>query len=265
MTVEELKKVLMARLAPPEPEIVPTEESSEIFTSCPSSPARPSSSHWPVKLGTLDRSNTQSYSLDPVISAQVAASNAVKVVELHHNFFKEIPSSIEFFAATLTSLSLAHNNLSSDAFLKDNLDLPVLKEFNLSSNTFTSAQPLLQYFHAPQLGKLDISFNRLTSLPVLRTAFPNLTVVLASNNSIKDLYPDAVRGLKILDCSSNDIGSLNPRIGLLGGPGGLERLDVSRNRFRVPKYTVLEKGTEATLTWLRDRIPTGETSVDDID
>ena len=265
MPVESLRRALSARLAPPEPEIVP-EESSEVFTSCPSSPTRPNSSHWPVKpVGTLDRSNTQSYSLDPVISAQVAASNSIKVLELHHNFFKKIPSSIEYFAATLTTLSLAHNDLSNDSFLNENLELPVLKELNVSSNTMTSGQTLMQYLHAPQLEKLDISFNRLVSLPVLRTSFPRLIVVLASHNSIKDLYPDAVKGLKILDCSSNDIGSLNARIGLLGGPGGLEKLDVSGNRFRVPKYTVLEKGTEATLAWLRDRIPAGETSVDDID
>jgi hypothetical protein len=83
-------------------------------------------------------------------------------------------------------------------------------------------------------------------------------VLLASHNTIRELSPETVTGLKVLDCSSNDIGSLNPRIGLLGGPGGLERLDVSGNRFRVPKYTVLEKGTGAILAWLKDRIPADE-------
>lgn len=106
----------------------------------------------------------------------------------------------------------------------------------------------------------EASFNRLTSLPPLRRHFPNLITLFASNNAIKELLPDSVKGLRTLDCSSNDINSLNARLGLLGGPGGLERLDVSGNRFRVPKYTILDKGTEATLAWLRDRIPAGEMS-----
>ena len=45
---------------------------------------------------------------------------------------------------------------------------------------------------------------------------------------------------------------LNPRIGLLGGEGGLKRLEVMGNRFRVPRWSVLERGTDATLRWLRD-------------
>jgi Leucine-rich repeat (LRR) protein len=266
MSAEDLKRALSARLAPPEADIV-QEESSEVFTSCPSSPTRPSSSSWPVKAGgVLDRSNTQSFSLDPVISAEIAISNTIRVLDLRHNHFKEIPSSIALFASTLTTLILSHNELANDTFLNEDLYLPSLKELNLSSNTFSSLGPLTTYLQAPSLEKLDISFNRLPSLPILRSSFPQLTILLASNNSIKDLHPEAVKGLKVLDCSSNDIESLNARIGLLGGPGGLERLDVSGNRFRVPKYTVLEKGTEATLKWLRDRIPVGDGGLDlDVD
>jgi Leucine-rich repeat (LRR) protein len=258
MTAEDLKRALSARLAPPEIEVV-QEESSEVFTSCPSSPTRPSTSSWPVKAGgILDRSDSQSFSLNPVIAGETAANNTIRVLDLRHNLFKEIPSPITLFASTLTSLILSHNELANDTFLNYDLELPSLKELNLSSNTFTSLHPLTTHLQAPSLEKLDISFNRLVSLPILRSSFSRLTVLLASNNSIKDLPPEAVKGLKVLDCSSNDIESLNARIGLLGGPGGLERLDVSGNRFRVPKYTVLEKGTEATLMWLRDRIPVGE-------
>jgi Leucine-rich repeat (LRR) protein len=149
--------------------------------------------------------------------------------------------------------------------MKDDIELPMLKELNLSSNTFNSLQPLIRHLQAPQLEKLDISFNRLTSLPPLRGHFPNLVTLFASNNTIRELSPEAVKGLKTLDCSSNDINSLNARIGLLGGPGGLERLNVSGNRFRVPKYTILDKGTEATLAWLRDRIPANEAAPSDVD
>jgi Leucine-rich repeat (LRR) protein len=257
MTTDDLKRALKARMDPPAAE---TEKDSGdgTFYSAPASPVSPrlTSSEWQViPGGILDRSGTQSFSLNPVLAANIAAEHMIKELQLHHNAFTEIPSSIALFAATMTSLSMAHNALASDSFMKDDLELPALKELNLSSNAINSLQPLMQQLHAPHLEKLDISFNRLNSLVSLKRHFPNLTTLLASNNTIKDLSPEAVEGLKVLDCSSNEISSLNARIGLLGGPGGLERLDVSGNRFRVPKYTILEKGTEATLAWLRDRIP----------
>lgn len=260
MTTDDLKRALMARIAPEERSIE-VDTGDGVFDSAQPYPVSPgsTSADWLVKAGgVLDRSNTGSHSLNPVVAAQIAANNAIRTLELHHNVFKELPSSIGFFASTLTTLSLAHNELTSDTFLKDDLELPVLKELNLSSNTFNSVQPLIQRLKAPQLEKLDISFNRLTFLPALKQHFPNLTYLFVSNNQLKELSPESIKGLRVVDCSSNDINSLNARIGLLGGPGGLERLDVSGNRFRVPKYTVLEKGTEATLAWLRDRIPAGE-------
>jgi len=274
MTTEELKRALKGRMEPEEEEsdkeYEHEQEQEGAFYSAPvspMSPPRPTSSDWQVKPGgILDRSGTKSFSLNPVAAADVAAFNQIKVVELHHNLFKEIPASIAFFAATLTILNISHNELNSDTFLIDDLELPTLKELNLSSNTFNSLQPLIQRLKAPNLERLDISFNRLTSLPILKSHFPNLITLLASHNTIRELSPESIKGLQTVDCSSNDINSLNARIGLLGGPGGLQRLDVSGNRFRVPKYTVLEKGTEATLLWLRDRIPIGEaTSPTDVD
>ena len=265
MSTEELKRNLKARMDPVDLE---GEDASAdgAFYSAPNSPSRPSSSSWPIRAGgVLDRSNTQSNTLDPVIAAAVASENIIKSVELHHNSFSQIPNSIAFFAATLTSLSLAHNELTSDAFTEDSLELPALRELNISSNKLDSLQPIIQHMQAPSLEKLDVSFNRLIDLPPLKLHFPNLTSLLASNNAIQELRPEAVKGLRSLDCSSNDIASLNARIGLLGGSGGLEWLDVRGNRFRVPKYTVLEKGTEATLAWLKDRIPADEVASYEVD
>lgn len=265
MSTDDLKKALKARMEPVEQVDAPEDGAFYSAQASPTTP-RPSSADWAVKAGgVLDRSNTRSHTLNPLAAAHVAATNAIKVLELHHNLFKEIPSSIAFFAATLTSLSLAHNELTAETFLSDDLELPALKELNLSSNTFHSVQPLINHLKAPLLERLDISFNRLTYLVPLKPYFPKLWTLLASNNTIRELSPDSVKGLRVLDCSSNELTSLNARIGLLGGPGGLERLDVSGNRFRVPKYTILEKGTEATLSWLRDRIPAGETNSADVD
>ena len=119
--------------------------------------------------------------------------------------------------------------------------------------------PLTTYLRAPGLEKMDVSLNRITAIPPdLRTAFPKMTVLLASNNHLVDLDPEAIKGMEIVDAGNNDIAHLNPRLGLLGGSGGLQRLEVSGNRFRVPRWSVLERGTEATLRWLRGRVPIAE-------
>jgi Leucine-rich repeat (LRR) protein len=241
-------------------------------TSIPGSPAR-SRSHtlsnqlWPVKPGgVLDRSNTQSSSLHPVVSSKVAANHKVYEIQLHHNLFTALPDSLTFFADTLSALSLAHNQLVGETYMggldgNQGLDLPSLKELNLASNHITSLGPLLACLRAPQLQKLDVSCNRIAALPKgtqIKDTFPNLTVLLMANNHLAELDPDAIKGMRIVDAGNNDIAHLNPRIGLLGGAGGLERLEVGGNRFRVPRFNVLERGTEATLRWLRGRVPVAE-------
>ncbi|KAJ2973107.1 hypothetical protein NUW58_g9024 [Xylaria curta] len=229
-------------------------------TSAPHSPARSrsqtlSSQTWPVKPGgILDRSNTQSSSLHPVVCSKISASQSVREVRLQHNTFTQFPNSLSFFSDTITSLSLSHNQLTGENWLTDQLDLTALRELNLQSNFCTSLEPLTTYLCAPNLEKLDVSFNRIVRIPILRDVFPSLTVLLISNNRLEELDPDTIQGIRIIDASNNEIAHLNPRIGLLG----LERLDIMGNRFRVPRWNVLERGTEATLRWLRGRVPVAE-------
>ncbi|EFX00602.1 conserved leucine-rich repeat protein [Grosmannia clavigera kw1407] len=244
-------------------------------TSAPHTPAR-SRSHtisnqlWPVKVGgILDRSETGSAALNPLVASRVAQEHQVREMHLQRNMFTALPDSLSFFAETLAVLSLARNALSGESYLGDGgasegLDLPVLRELNLSSNHITGLMPLVRQLRAPSLRKLDVSVNRVAMLPAggqLRAAFPELSVLLASDNRLSELDPESIRGLRIVDVTNNDIEHLNPRLGLLGGVGGLERLDVLGNRFRVPRFNVLERGTEATLRWLRGRVPVAEMGI----
>lgn len=232
-------------------------------------PRSPTAVEWSsninTSLGILNRSSTSSTSLNPLIAAQIAGDYKIRTMELHHNSFSEIPASIAFFGHTLTSLNLSHNGLTSDTWLKDTLELPNLIELNLSSNTFDSLTPLLRYLKAPQLSKLDISFNRMTGLPLsssldgtLGAKFPMLSILLASNNRLRELSAESVKGIRVLDVQSNEIERLDPKLGLLGvegkGERRLEKLEVAGNRFRVPNYRVIEKGTEAVLEWCRGRL-----------
>ncbi|ORY57594.1 uncharacterized protein BCR38DRAFT_354633 [Pseudomassariella vexata] len=233
-------------------------------TSAPASPVRSrsqtiSNQTWPIKNGgILDRSNTQSSSLHPVICSKIAASQGIREIRLQHNTFTSFPNSLSFFSDTLTSLSMSHNQLVGESFLNEELDLTALKELDLSHNHITGLGPLTTNLRAPNLQRLDVSCNRIVGLPVLRDFFPSLSIFLAANNHMEELDPDTIKGMKIVDASDNDIAHLNPRIGLLGGTGNLERLNVTGNRFRVPRWNVLDRGTEATLRWLRGRVPYAE-------
>lgn len=216
-------------------------------TSAPHSPERAraragsTQQNWPIKAGgILDRSNTQSSSLHPVICSRVATGHGIREVWLQHNTFTSMPESLSFFGDTLTMLCLSHNQLVGESyFAGDELDLTALKELNLSSNRITSLVPLASRLRAPNLEKIDVSFNRIVTLPVLRESFPSLTVLRVSDNHLEQLEFESIEGMKSVDASNNDISYLHPRIGLLGGSGGLERLDVNGNRFRVPRWNIL--------------------------
>ncbi|KAI0880009.1 uncharacterized protein GGS22DRAFT_176201 [Annulohypoxylon maeteangense] len=233
-------------------------------TSAPPSPAR-SRSHtltsqsWPMKPGgLLDRSDTQSSSLHPVICSKISAAHTVREVRLQQNTFTQFPNSLSFFTDTITSLSMAQNQLTGESWLTEPIDLTALRELSLASNFITSLTPLTTNLCAPNLVKADFSFNRIVKLPVLREFFPSLTILLVSNNRLEELDPESIKGMKVVDASNNEIAHLNPRIGLLGGTGSLEKLEVTGNRFRVPRWNVLERGTDATLRWLRGRVPVAE-------
>lgn len=206
--------------------------------------------------GVLDRSRKDIASLSRSRSSAIAAENQVRQVQLHHNLFTSMPVALSEFGSTLTSISLAFNQIAGDAYLSEQIELPALRELNLASNRISSMAPLVENLKAGNLEKMDISLNRITSLPADLTAvFPKMTVLLAANNLLPELNPDAIKGLRIVEVSNNDIGALDPRLGLLAGDGGLERLEVSGNRFKVPRWNILEQGTHATLRWLRGRLP----------
>jgi Leucine-rich repeat (LRR) protein len=237
----------------------PNRSRSQTVSSMRSRAHTQSNEVWPVKQGgLLDRSHTESSTLQPAICVRIAAQNQIRQVHIHHNIFAIIPLSLNSFAATLNSLSLANNQLMGDAYLDEHLGLPALKELNLSSNRITGFDSLIKHLEAPMLEKLDVSLNRISALPPLKGSFPSLSVLLASTNQLTELEPASIQGLKIVDVSSNDIARLDPRIGLLGGPGGLERLEVAGNRFKIPRWDILERGTAATLQWLRGRVPVAE-------
>ncbi|RMZ89297.1 hypothetical protein DV736_g3475, partial [Chaetothyriales sp. CBS 134916] len=163
---------------------------------------------------------------------------------------------------SLKSLDLSHNPLASNTYLAADLHLPALESLYIVSTGLASLDTLLTWLKAPQLRELNISCHRLTGqLPHVRSWYPNCTTLLATDNWFSSVDVDAVRGLEVLDIRNNEIGSLPPTVGLLGNhtgkreSGRLRSFECGGNRFRVPRISVIEKGTEAVLKDLRRMIP----------
>jgi Leucine-rich repeat (LRR) protein len=228
---------------------------------------KPQPTAWPVNsAGVLDRSNTKLRTIESTDVETLSKEHAVRTVIIHHNQLQHIPLPLEIFGTTLVTLDMSHNKLGkNEAYLTSSITLPFLQSLNLTSNGLTTLDPLVNHLSAPALGTLILPFNRLTKLPLLCKTFPALSTLLASNNAITQLDVEAVRGLRVLDVGSNEIEHLPPKLALLQGQ--LRTLMIGGNKFRVPGWGVLEKGTEEILSWCRKRIPAGEdgSAVDELD
>jgi Leucine-rich repeat (LRR) protein len=171
-------------------------------------------------------------------------------------------------AEGLVELDLSNNPFNGADLLSSPIELPKLQSLNLNATRLTTLDPLLSNLIAPSLTFLDISHNRLNGpLPEIRKTFPELKSFIASDNLFESLTFEAAQGLQVLDVSNNNLDSLPPKIGLLGaerspqnwGNGSaLRRFEVAGNKFRVPRWQVVAKGTDSVLEFLRDRVPRSE-------
>ena len=258
LPIDDLKTELRDRLLPPpEPLSVTSYEQNDNPLCQPLSQDSKPLSKWPVtQSGILDRSGTSLQTLNNIDLEPVLHPTPIRSLILHHNILTHIPPAISLLGATLTSLDLAHNRLSSTT--PSNLHpitLPHLTSLSLASNALSSLQPL-KSLTAPLLQTLNIAHNRIPSLPALRPQYPCLTIILASENTITNLEIESVRGLAVLDVTGNEITSLRAELGLLEAKG-LRDFRVGGNRFRVPRREVVERGSAAVLAWLRGRIVEG--------
>lgn len=188
-------------------------------------------------------------------------ANEVRQLNLQGNKLKTVPPAL-WLGQHLRSLDLSDNPLEADYF-SDDLDLPSLADLRLSKCRIAALGPLIEHLHAPALQSLQLFANRLSgALPQLRQHYPNLHTLLAGDNKFSSISVDALRAFTTVDLASNEIQALPAQVGLLWD-AGLKHLEIGRNAFRVPGYRVLEKGTEATMRWLRDRIPDAHGEVTD--
>ncbi|KAJ5622093.1 Leucine-rich repeat typical subtype [Penicillium herquei] len=267
MDTEDIKLDMRNRC---EPDPQDTDDEGSVatqFTLAPETPALESG--WRIKHGgVLDRSYADLTDLE-VQKLELINTQEVRNLYAQHNELRIFPvPALAVLSQNLIELDLSHNAMDSSEYLTSSLELPKLQTLNISATSVTTLEPLLTNLKAPSLTFLDVSNNRLTgALPHIRLVYPEAKTVLASDNQLSRLDFEAVQGLQVLDVSNNDIDSLPSKIGLLGaerspknwGSGSaLRRFEVAGNRFRVPRWQTVAKGTDAVLEFLREHIPVHE-------
>lgn len=269
MNVDDIKTDLTRRAAPIEgAKVRSTDSASAIGLSTSLEGGSDSTEHQlhQPKGGILDLSSRSLPGLDP---SSVDLTAPIHTIRLANNDFTALPIELLMHPSirgSLRSLDMSHNpSLHPTDYLTSEIDLPLLQSLYIVSTGLTTLETLTTYLKAPNLRELNISCHRMTGhLPLVRTYYPLLTTLLASDNWFESIDVEAVRGLEVLDIRNNEIELLPPGIGLLGNHAGktetgrLRSLESSGNKFRVPRLMVLEKGTEATLRDLRRMIPAEE-------
>lgn len=249
MPVEDIQRDLAAKLQPDEP--INEDDAEDVPGLDASVSAELEPKGWQVTpSGTLDLTSKGLANVLDETKLDAVADN-VRQLYLQQNGFESIPTILSR-VPMLTILDISKNNI--ETVFTAPVELLKLRELRLAGNKMTDLSSLTTRLTAPNLQTLDVSANRLLgSLPCLRESFPELISLIASDNSICEVSAEALTGLKIVNLSNNDIERLEPHIGLLSNT--LTSLNVEGNKFRVPNYQVLQKGTESVLTWLRDKIP----------
>lgn len=110
-----------------------------------------------------------------------------------------------------------------------------------------------------QIGKLrnlivmNLGYNQLTELPREIWKLNNLVELNIGNNKFKEFPPEIwkITTLFILKMSNNQLTKLPPEIGKLTN---LWRLDVDNNPLVSPSQEIVEQGSKAILTYLREQL-----------
>ncbi|XP_005186465.1 leucine-rich repeat-containing protein 40 isoform X1 [Musca domestica] len=184
---------------------------------------------------------------------ETACNEHVNIVDLSKNRFTTLPEGLLEMKDCCSELVFANNLINHvPSFISQFTRLSLV---NLSCN---SLQDLPEEFGVlVTLRELNISNNRFETLPKCIYDLKGLEILLACDNRIKsiDATSDGLGALKrlaILDLRNNDIDHVPP---ILGNLKNITTLEIIGNPFKLPRHQTLERGTEAIMSYLRDRIP----------
>ncbi|KAH8382664.1 hypothetical protein KR009_004680 [Drosophila setifemur] len=183
---------------------------------------------------------------------QLAKEEGVHVVDFARNQLSTLPSGLQHMREQLTELVLSHNLVGYvPQFISQFTRISYL---NLSNNLLNDLPKDFGVLNT--LRELNIANNRFEFIPNGVYELQGLEILIASENHIKMLNVSGLKcmpRLSTLDLRNNDIDNVPP---ILGNLTNITHLELVGNPFRQPRHQVLMKGTDAIMSYLRDRIPT---------
>ncbi|KAF8413904.1 hypothetical protein HHK36_001900 [Tetracentron sinense] len=189
----------------------------------------------------------------PELPNELSLCVSLQVLILSGNKIKEWPSGILKSLSNLSCLKLDNNPLRqipSDAFGS----LSKLQVLDLSGIAASLPEhPALS--NLPLLQELYLRRMQLRETPLDLLSMQQLRILDLSQNSLQ-LIPEGFKNLTSLtelDLSNNNITALPPELGLL--ETSLQALRIDGNPLRSIRRAILDRGTKAVLTYLKDRIP----------
>ncbi|XP_051021850.1 leucine-rich repeat-containing protein 40 [Acomys russatus] len=206
--------------------------------------------HAMVTLKLLDYSDKQA-TLIPDDIFDATRSTIITTVNFSKNHLCEIPKRIVELKETVSDVNLSFNKLS---FISQEFGLLQKLTFLDLRNNFLSSLPE-EMSSLTKLQTINLCFNRFRVMPAVLYHIPTLEAVLISNNQVGSIDPQKVKlmeNLSTLDLQNNDLLQIPPE---LGNCVQLRTLLLDGNPFRVPRATILTKGTAAVQEYLRGRIP----------
>ncbi len=201
----------------------------------------------------------------------------LELLDLHDNAITDIPGKLEemhslsnlnvsgnqlaslpwnaISSIPLTEIDASRNRLSGPVFPFQSFTLTTLKSLSIASNTLTSLTSTVN-LTLPAIQTLDISFNRLKSLPDISTCTA-MTTLSASNNQLSGIPDDltTLTHLRTVNLSYNGIRAIEKAIGYMEG---LKTLNLEGNPLRHGERRLLGLDTADLKRELRRRDGGGE-------
>ncbi|KAH8295424.1 hypothetical protein KR018_011005, partial [Drosophila ironensis] len=183
---------------------------------------------------------------------QLAKEEGVHVVDFARNQLSTLPNGLQHMREQLTELVLSNNLIGYvPQFISQFTRISYL---NLSNNLLNDLPK--EFGVLVTLRELNVANNRFELIPNSVYELQGLEILIASENHIKLLNVSGLQcmpRLTTLDLRNNDIDNVPP---ILGNLTNITHLELVGNPFRQPRHQILMKGTDAIMSYLRDRIPT---------
>ncbi|KAI8130217.1 hypothetical protein FF38_12561 [Lucilia cuprina] len=182
-----------------------------------------------------------------------ACEENVNIVDFSRNRFTTLPEGLLQMKTCCSELVFANNVISTvPSFISQFTRLSLV---NLSCNNLTNLPEEFSVLNT--LRELNISNNKFEMLPNCVYELQGLEILLACDNRIKVIDASssglgALKRLATLDLRNNNIEHVPP---ILGNLKNITTLEIIGNPFKLPRHQTLQKGTDAIMTYLRDRIP----------